>query len=275
MKFFCMLTLVLLLNSSRAQLLRSPPTVNLLGIGAYSGNFTDVFSFTTNQAALSKVKSTSAGVFSEQKFMLSELKRFSGAVIFPCFSGGAGISLDHAGFDQYTESHAGIAYGRSLGEKIDFGAQVNYYRVNIDGYGNAATINFELGLVTKFTDKMFAGLHVYNPVGGRYGIDFSEKIASAYSFALGYEVSEILLFTGTITKVTSQPVNLNISFQYFFLKQSFLRGGTTTATRSYYAGIGLRWKDITVAVAADWHARIGVTPGLLLICQLLKPKPEQ
>ncbi len=275
MKLFCMLNLVLLLNASRAQLLRAPPTVNFLGTGAYSGSFTDVFSFTTNQASLSKVKTTSAGVYSEQRFMLSELRRFSGAVTFPCFSGGAGISLDHAGFNQYTESHAGIAYGRSLGEKLELGAQFNYYRVNIDGYGNAATFSFELGLVTKLTDKMFAGLHVYNPVGGRYGINSSEKIASAYSFGLGYEVSDIVLITGTIIKVESQLVNLNISLQYSFMKQAFLRGGITSATGSYYAGTGLRWKEITLAVAADWHTRIGLTSGLLLVCQLSKNKPEQ
>lgn len=270
-----MLAFVLMLNSSRGQLLSSPPTVNFLGTGACSGNFADVFSFTTNQASLSKVKKTSVGVYSEQRFLLNELERFSGAVTFACFSGGAGISIDHAGYNQYTESRAGIAYGRSLGGKIDFGAQFNYYRVNIDGYGNAATINFELGLVTKLTDKMFAGLHVYNPVGGRYGINSSEKIASAYSFGLGYEVSEILLITGTIIKAELHPVNINISLQYSFMKQAFVRGGITSSTGSYYVGTGLRWKDITLAVAADWHARVGLTPGLLLICQLSKNKPEQ
>ena len=39
----------------------------------------------------------------------------------------------------------------------------------IAGYGNSSAINFEIGTVFHLTDKLHAGVHAYNPVGGKYG----------------------------------------------------------------------------------------------------------
>ena len=258
-----------------AQITRSSRPANYVGVGAYSLKFTDVFSFSSNQASLSRIKDWSVGVYSERTYMLNELKRFSAAVALPFQRGGAGIAADYFGYAAFNESHAGIAYGRALGEKIDVGVQFNYHHISMAGYGSDGAINFEIGTIIHLTNKLQVGCHLYNPVGGKFSKDSGEKIASIYSFGAGYEASEKLLITTSLVKEENQPVNVNVSMQYAFVKQFFIRGGLTSASASYFAGAGVAWKNYRIDVAADWHPQAGLTPCLLLICALTQSKAEQ
>ena len=44
--------------------------------------------------------------------------------------------------------------------------QFNYYGYRIPQYGNASTVNFEVGAIMHFSEKFNGGIHAYNPVGG-------------------------------------------------------------------------------------------------------------
>lgn len=265
MKYPCFLFFTLLYLRCNSQLLRSSIPVSYTTIGTYSQHFTDVFSFTKNQATLSNVKNITAGVYSERRFMLQELKAFSAAISFPSLQGGIGVAADYSGFTDYSQSHIGLAYGRSLGSKIDMGVQFNYNRIGISGYGNAAAVNFEIGTIFHLTEKMLAGCHVYNPVGGKFGKDAGEKLSSVYSFGVGYEASDKLYLGSEIIKEENQPADFNIVLHYAFEKQFFVRGGVTTSVGNYFAGAGILWKNIRLDIAADWHPQAGLTPSLLLI----------
>jgi len=272
MKCCCLFLLLLLINPVIAQMLRSSLPVNYSTTGTYSQHFTDVFSFTKNQASLSRTKNVTAGFYAEKRFMLQELKAFSAAVGFPCWQGGAGIAIDYTGFANYSESHTGLAYGKSLGAKIDLGVQFNYNRISVAGYGSAAAINFEIGAIFHLTDKINAGCHIYNPVGGKFSNSPGEKLSSIYSFGTGYETSEKLYVGAEIIKEENQTVDFNVSIHYAFEKQFFIRGGISSAVGNYFAGAGLLWKNIRLDMAADWHPKVGLTPSLLMIFILTKDK---
>jgi len=131
------LLLFLLLTSyhSVCQTLRRPVAVGYTGLGAYSLDHVDVFSFTVNQAALAQLKNSSAGVYGERRFLLSELNNYAVVIGLPTAAGNLGVKADYYGFSDYNETQLGIAYGRKLGEKVDIGAQFNYQGIRIAGYG--------------------------------------------------------------------------------------------------------------------------------------------
>ena len=52
------------------QTVRGPVSASYIGLGAYSHNHPDVFSFHVNQAALAKIKILSAGIYGEKRFLL-------------------------------------------------------------------------------------------------------------------------------------------------------------------------------------------------------------
>lgn len=251
--------------SANSQQLRRPIAVAYTGLGAYSKNHTDVFSFTANQASLAQLKNAAAGVYGERRFLLNELNNYTAAFGLSTPSGNFALKAGYYGFSEYNETQIGFAYGRKLGRKMDIGAQFNYNGIRIAGYGNDAAISFELGTVLHLTDKLHAGIHINNPVGGKFGKDKQEKLSSLYTVGFGYEASDKFFVSTEIVKEEDQPVNVNAGMQYKFLKQLLARIGMSTATSTGWMGIGLSWKTFRMDVTAAYHPQLGVTPGIMLL----------
>ena len=252
------------------QTVRRPVAATYTGLGAYSINHADVFSYTNNQASLAQMKSASAGVYGERRFMLDELSLYQLAIAVPTNSGNFGVKAGYFGFSDYNESQIGLAYARKLGSKMDIGVQFNYNGIMVGGYGNSSAINFEIGTVFHLTDKLNAGIHAYNPVGGKYGKNSEEKLASIYTIGLGYDASDKFFVSAEIEKEENQPVNVNAGLQYKFLPQFMARAGIATNTSNVYAGVGLFVKTFRLDVVASYHPQLGVTPGLSLIYNFSK-----
>lgn len=256
----------------KSQTLRQPVAAVYTGFGAYSINHTDVFSFVSNQASLAQLQNAAAGVYGERKFLLSELNNYSLAIGVPTVSGNFGAEAVYTGFSEYNETQLGLAYARDLGKKVDIGAQFNYHGISIAGYGNSSAISFELGTVFHITERVHAGLHVNNPVGGKFGKDQQEQLSSVYTVGFGYDASEKFLVSAEIQKEEDRPVNVNAGFQYRFIPQLMVRAGVASSTSSVWAGVGLTLKSARLDITTSYHPQLGVTPGLLLLFNFNKTK---
>ncbi len=260
-----------------AQSLRQPISAVYIGLGAYSTQQNDVFSFVNNQASLAQMESASAGVYGERRFMLSETSVYTAAVAIPSTLGNFGVNVKYMGFKNFNENQIGLAYGRSLGKKVDIGVQFNYYGYKVPSYNNDNTVNFEIGALVHLTDKINAGIHVYNPIGGKFS-KTDEKLTSAYKFGLGYDASDKFFVSAELVKEEDFPVNMNAGFQYQFAKQLFARAGIASATSVSYAGLGLAWNNLRLDISGSYHPQLGISPGLLLIYNFAKkttsPNPE-
>lgn len=248
----------------KAQSLRQPVSAVYLGLGAYSTRHADVFSFVNNQAALGRVKEIAAGVYGERRFMLAETSLYTAALAIPSSLGNFGVSMKYLGFKNFNESQVGLAYGRSLGKKVDIGIQFNYYGYRVPAYNNAATVNVELGALVHLTEQLNAGIHVYNPIGGNFS-KTGEKLASAYKIGLGYDASDRFFIGTELVKEEDVPVNLNAGVQYRFAKQLFARAGLASGTSTSYLGFGLAWNNLRLDLSGSFHPQLGFSPGLLLI----------
>ena len=258
------------LQQGFSQAVRSPISTAYTAVGALSNNNVDVFCVASNQAALTKLKHVSAGVYGEKKFLLNELGFYDAVVAIPTRSGNFEFDGRYFGFTDYNEAQLGLAYARNIGNKIDIGVQFNYYSVRITGYGNAASINFELATILHLTDNFNAGLHIYNPIGSKLGKNGEEKLASIYSFAMGFEPSQNFFFSLELAKKENNPPSVNAGLQYKFLPQLFARGGICTSTSSMFLGIGFQWKSMRLDVTASYHPELGISPGTMLLYNFSK-----
>ena len=120
------------------------------------------------------------------------------------------------------------------------------------------------------TEKIHAGIHAYNPVGGKFGKNAEEKLASVYTVGLGYDASEKFFVSAEIEKEENQQVNVNAGMQYKFLPQLMARVGISTGSSNLYAGVGLYLKNFRLDVMVGYHPQLGITPGLLLIYDFKK-----
>ncbi len=142
--------------------------------------------------------------------------------------------------------------------------------MNIAGYGNASAVSFEIGTILHVAEKLNAGIHINNPVGGKFGKDQQEKLASVYTIGFGYDASDKFFLSAAIEKEEDQPVNVNAGIQYKFIPQVLARLGVSTATSTAWTGVGLSWKLFRMDVTAAYHPQLGISPGLLLLFNFKK-----
>ena len=121
--------------------------------------------------------------------------------------------------------------------------------------------------------KINAGIHIYNPVGGKLSKTDNEKLSSVYKFGIGYDASDKFFISTEIIKEEDQPVNVNAGVQYNFEKRFFAKAGISTDTNIGYAGAGISWKNFRLDVSASYHPQLGFSPGLMLIVNF-KEKQE-
>jgi hypothetical protein len=197
--------------------------------------------------------------------MLAATSYYNAAVVLPTGAGNIGLQCNYSGFKNFSENNIGLAYAKSLGSKVDLGIQFNYYGYRIPVYGAASTINFDAGIIVHLTEQLNAGMHLQNPVGGKLGKQSTEKIASVYSFGLGYDISENCFVSTAIIKEEDLPVNIITGLQYQFAQQFFLRMGVFSNTSTVFGGVGAGWKKMRVDIAASYHPQLGFSPGILFL----------
>jgi hypothetical protein len=179
---------VLLTYAANAQMVRQPLSVRYAGLGAYSKNFVDIFSSTSNTASLAQIKTGGFGVYGERRFLLQDLNQYSAIVALPTSGGTFAVQGDYFGFSDFNENQLGLAYARQVAKTVDLGVKFNYHTVRVAGYGSASTINFEVGSIFHLTDRLHTGIHIYNPLSSKLGKETNEKLASIYRVGVGYEV---------------------------------------------------------------------------------------
>ncbi|MEO6949216.1 MAG: hypothetical protein ABI123_06280 [Ginsengibacter sp.] len=263
--------LIVLCACVNAQSVRKPLAASYIGLGAYSLNHVDAFSFTANQAALAQIKSPAFGVYGERRFLMSANNMYSAVFVLPTKEGNFGFQADYFGYKNYNESQLGIAYARSVGTKLDIGVKFNYYAFRIPTYQSSSTVNFEIGAIAHLTEKLHAGIHIYNPVGGKLSKTDNEKLGGIYKFGIGYEAGENFIVSAEIIKNEDLPVNVNAGVQYNFAHQFYARAGIASENESPFAGAGVMWNNLRLDMTASYHPQLGISPGIMLIVNF-KPK---
>ena len=256
-----------------AQVTRQPLTVRYTSLGAYSKNFVDLFSGSSNQAALAQLKTGGFGVYGERRFMVNELNQFSGIFALPTRSGTFALQADYFGFSGMNENQLGLAYGRSLSSRMDVGVKFNYHALKVAGYGNASTVNFEAGTIFHLTEQLHAGFHIYNPFSSTFSKNNNEKLPAIFKTGLGYEASKKVFISAEIIKQEDEPVNVSVGLQYNLHEKLLLRTGISTANNNTFAGAGIYLGNIRLDVNASYHPQLGFTPGILLLYNF-KKAPE-
>ncbi|WP_147203269.1 hypothetical protein [Segetibacter aerophilus] len=257
-----------------AQVVRPSSFNRYAALGAYSKNFSDIFSATSNQAALASLKTGAFGVYGEKRFMLQELSNYTAIVAVPTSSGTFGLQVDYFGSTFFNATELGIIYARKITEVVEVGAKFNYHTVRIAGYGNVSAMNFDVGAIFHLTEKLYSGIHIYNPSGSKLGKIGTEKLESIYTCGLGYEASERLFISTEIIKHEDQPVGVIAGMQYNLHAKVFIRGGICTNNDNGYAGVGVNIGFGRVDLSTAYHPQIGFTPGISLLFNFKKLAEE-
>lgn len=230
-------------------------------IGGASVAISDVWSAFNNQAGLASLKQSFFGVYFENRYSLKELSYKAAVFAHPTKLGTLAFDVSHFGFSLWNESKAGLAYARSFGKYVSFGAQLDYILINKgEPYGRFQMVTFETGLLANLSPKMVIGAHLYNPLNARIAKLSDERAPSGVNFGLAYHASKQFLITSEVEKFIDEKINIRTGIEYYLVDALAIRTGISTQPAQFSFGVGLNVRKFTIDISTCRHQVLGFSP---------------
>jgi hypothetical protein len=256
------------INASRisAQCADNPVNARYAGMAGTGAALPDPWSGFQNQAGLALVRELSLGIHYENHFMITETSTKALTVDIPVTKGTIGVSYSFFGTALYFESRAALAFGKTFGEHLSAGIQIDYLMIGQSaGYGNMHAVVPEGGLLIRPMDKLFIGFHLFNPARQHFPQSQDQIIPSVMQIGIGYRIIDQVLLSAEAEKATLEKQVLKAGFEYEMIRNLNLRLGVSSAEISRYAiGLGYKFHHYALDFALSHHQWLGFTPYITL-----------
>jgi hypothetical protein len=251
--------------------IKTPAADNLLsgaraaGMANASVAIYDFWAISHNQAGIARIDTITAGLFTENRFLLSDLSLAAAGFILPTTSGNFGVSLQFFGSSLYSEGKAGLAYARHFGEKLSASVQLNYMFTNIgEGYGRTGTATAELGIICEILPRLYLGAHIFNPTKASLKttgyLDIKEYISTIIRTGAAYHFSEKVLLSLEVEKdIRHQPM-AKFGVEYMITEGMFVRAGLSTNPTLNSFGFGIHKGKLQFDISTSYHHLLGYSP---------------
>lgn len=223
----------------------------------------DVWGVQNNQASLADLQSIQAGIFYEQRFLVSELGMKAFAAGMPTKYGSFGLSVNSFGYSQYSEMKTGLAYSKKLGERFSMGVQLDYFNTRIgENYGSSSTVGGEIGLLAEPVKNLTLGLHLFNPTRSKLNGNLNERIPTIMRFGLAYKFSEQVFVIAEAEKDVDYKTTFRGGIEYRPLPVFYIRAGAASNPGLVSMGFGVALKKFRLDIASSFHSQLGFSPSL-------------
>jgi hypothetical protein len=238
-----------------------PAGAGQAGTGGVSVFTNGIWSTHNNPAGLAKLIHPVTGLYVENRFLIKELFFNVGSFAIPVKKGGLGVAISHLRLGQYTNTFAGLAYGRQFGECFSAGVRYDFYSISFGSENESGTaVSFDAGIQWMMSDKVTFACNVFNPSGVSLNGITDLHIPSILRVGLAYRpIPELTLMT-EVGKTSGSVVAVNFGMEYVFDDKIFVRAGMGSNTSKFSFGFGYVFSDFAVDVAASWHQILGFTP---------------
>ncbi len=189
-----------------------------------------------NPAGMVQISSVSFSVFhSPRPFGLSELSTSAAAAVFPTHAGPLGFAVRRYGFNLYHELSATAAFAVDFGASAGIG--LNLHSVTIRGYGSAASLALDAGLLIPF-ENLHWGIFFKNVNAARIGVS-REPLDRSLTTGLAYSPSADFSAVLDFQKDLSFRVSPRAGFEYRPAAAIAIRWGASDSPAEISAGIGI------------------------------------
>jgi hypothetical protein len=259
-------------TSGLAQTFPENPAHSYFSLQNYSKHQPPLYAAGFNPAAFGSLAFNSIFIYSEQRFLLSELSAYRFGTGIKTKSGVFGLQGSFEGQPDYRHVSTTLNYGRQLHERINIGLGFEYSSFHIKGYGNAGFINLSAGTILKLTDNLRSGIAIRNIPA--YQVNhLSNKQNPEFSIALGYDLSENFYSALQFEKVPGHSNDIHFLVIYKARENLQIKGGLAIADPVYFGGFSFITNKIAFDIMSSYHPYLGLTPGLSIQFNLNK-EPE-
>ena len=224
------------------------------------------WSLFSNQALLGVNNSLTAGFNYENRFNLAETGTRTAGIIIPAGRTSLGLCYSHFGYSYFRRSSFGLACGMVLGKNISAGIQVDYFREKTPGdYKSFNAVTFEGGIFFRPSEKVSAGIHLFNPVPNSLR---KTGMPSTLRAGAGVELNRALFAGAEAEMSTDGSMLVRTGFEYEIIEKLSLRGGFCSEYTSFTFGLGYKLKSVFIDLAFATHERLGITSCASLVFQI-------
>lgn len=247
-----------LYGSARADALGNSTTALLSAAGLHG-----------NPAAPATTTAVTSSFYARQSFGLSALRYGATQVAVPLGWGTVSGGASTFGFEDYREVHLSAGYARSLrfgtARAVHAGTTLRYHHTSIAGYGSAATLGLNAGVVLSLLRSLHLGARATNLSGS--ALVPGEPLPRTLAVGLHYRALRRMDVTLDVFKDIRFPASVRGGVAFRPVSALALRAGVTTAPVRFMGGVGVRLGPLRADVAMEQHQDLGWSPSASLHVQ--------
>ncbi len=227
--------------------------------GAFVGVARDAWAAWHNPSGLSQLRTREFSIFyAPAPFGLSELSLGGFVYAHPTRVGILAISGGRFGFELYSEATVSATYSRPVHRTVALGLNVRYHRLDIEGYGSAAALGFDAGILIEPSERLRIGFVVKNLNAPAIGLA-KERLPQVYSTGICYMPVDRFRILIDLEKDVRFPVSMRAGVEYQPLEFLAFRSGLATEPSKGTAGVGINYLRFAFDYAIQTHPELGFT----------------
>lgn len=236
----------------------------------------DVWSFQHNPGALARVRSTSAGLNYETRYLLKELQSQAFVFAQPLKIGVISAGAQMYGYKYYRTIRAGLGYSLKLGEKLSAGVQLNYQGLRIENYGSKGIVTAEAGILAKISEKVSLGFGIFNLGRTKLSSYEDDRFSTFMRLGISYKISGKVLVLLETEKEIESRLRIKGGLEYELLNRFFIRAGGASNPVEITSGFGYQFDNgLKMDLGSAWQQHLGWSPHFGLTYQFNKVQSHE
>ncbi len=225
-----------------------------------SVTLTDVWAVHQNPGAVAQVKSFSAGVYYDSRFLTKELQTQGLAIAAPLKKGVIMGGAQLFGYKEYKHTRVGLGYAMQLTDHFSAGIQANLQQLRFnENYGSVTSGTAEAGFLAKINEKWDIGFSVMN-IGRQKIGGLEDRFNSVMRFGSSFSPSKQVKCIGEVQKDVIYPISFRGAIEYLPVESLVIRVGAQTGPTNFAFGIGYQTSSIQLDLGTKYHQQLGWSP---------------
>ncbi len=224
----------------------------------------DVWSVQKNQAGIAALKTPTASLAYENRYLIKEISTKSAAFAIPVSKYVIGAAFQSYGVNAYNETRGGLSLARAFSPKLLTAISVNYHQIQVSNYGNAQAVSVEVGIQYQALKNLWLAAHIANPNSSKFGNNTDQIIPAHIQFGGSYTFSDKLIISTEFEKILDRQADFKTGLEYKVIKAFALRGGVSMNPFKQYAGFGIELQDLLFDFGISSHPILGYSPQISL-----------
>ena len=211
-----------------------------------------------NCSGLAQLGHTTFSFYYTQPFGMNELTYGSFAAIVPTHVATFATGITSFGNEFYREQSLMLAVNRSMKQKLYYGFNLHYMKLQIDGYGSDFSFEVDIGFLVKMTPKLNWGFFITNLNRATLGRSH-DSLPQTLCTGLSISPANDLILNMDIYKDSMYPLELRCGIEYLLFHRVAFRSGFSTEPSQFCAGFGLLFSHFEAGYAVTTHQSLGLT----------------